>query len=610
MGFLDKVRNKVISSYDKIFSPEKGQPRRWFHEEELKRLVAQDTNHFAPVPLEKENLWWSERGYFKLWQGPDNIKVLLFAERADDFKTRDGKDTADFLNPSKIYRAHVWGPQDSAHLLDIQKAMTDFVISLNKSVVDEGLLYRSDAEKGFFRCRDFSLLFKRDGDRTAPVWQIPFLLELNNDRLANLLGPTGIERRIRAMKIFSGNDLAPEAIAYLQEQKDAGAKLPLSHATAEEFVIRTFPEKFDEAQVKKHSLGQLGRKNLKDMYFLLKSLRHMEFEHGRFRLNLNSVQAAGGLTAQTSNVLRVGVLGALSMLSFTMLALSGVAAVCYVYYLKKNVFSPPTDPARRFSHRWAKPSAYAGRLGKLLRTLDPEILKQGQIVGSASFDPSEQIPYRLNSFEDLSDKMLMASCGAAPKTVMLFESPEDTKPSPNPADCIKLKIYRHANGVSRFSFSDGRNWLRHDPRHASEGLSPDTPILQRLSHLKEGSFLETMKGSTPSREVSKEEAEAILKTYGLSLQNAAPAKRVVSLPLKRPSGASSLREQMPEYPTYPLVQEWRIGKKSFATMTMPSVRREALPFQRLSDEEEIGFTARERISARHGATAPTIPAVA
>jgi hypothetical protein len=96
--------------------------RLWLREDEVKYLRRNSSKGYAATFFEREGVWRSSRGYFRLFKDPDGPKGINFSFNYGDLETKETRDPytdekrQGFINTGKMNLAKIWGALSAQNL--------------------------------------------------------------------------------------------------------------------------------------------------------------------------------------------------------------------------------------------------------------------------------------------------------------------------------------------------------------------------------------------------------------------------------------------------------------------------------------------------------------
>jgi hypothetical protein len=220
--------------------------RLWLWEDEVKYLLRNSSKGYAATFFEREGVWRSGRGYFRLFRDPGGSKGINFGFNYGDLNTKETRDPYTdekrwrFIDTGRINLAKLWGALDCAKLEDIIHAIDAYSSKLRKTTADQAILYETDYAKGIWRSGGVAYVLqfeKQTGEQTS----LPRVREIkrysnpmDTGSLVNPYGENIVERFLQ--------DFDPGVGLLAQEARRNGARHhnSVSREEAEAIIFQDF----------------------------------------------------------------------------------------------------------------------------------------------------------------------------------------------------------------------------------------------------------------------------------------------------------------------------------------------------------------------------------
>jgi hypothetical protein len=472
-------------------------PRTWLREKEIKELLRMAENDYPLTYISDQGIWCSSMGYFRLWEGDDGTRALVFAHEARDLDTyRHGAHIYP-RHTGKVMLAKQWNAGENVTHRDIMDAAENYSEALHNAVASMAVLYRTDDEKRLDRSGP---VFYQTHVADDAVDRIDFGWDLDDERMANPYGGTILERIVR-------NFEARFRINLLNHKRKSdipvGARTPvparaMNDATADDYIGRHFMKTLDQVLKGHHPLAREDRSDNRNYYlFMTAAQSALAFANGaprgkRLRISADDAKAASDTFRSSTNLAQA----LLAKVSPVMAVISGAALLYQIYSTIKKARSKRMEASDRLM-KYSWPSEYGGTLGTLLRPINPEAFSDGNMLQKPTFDA--YAPAGIHAIESLSrlpHEMMDGETGIDIGTRIAFHRKAGAKPSRTPAKDVAAVDMRHANGIRKIKFlDDGSLWVMYDP-HAAISPHGAKPHAGLLGQLKPGFVLEISPSAT------------------------------------------------------------------------------------------------------------------
>jgi hypothetical protein len=536
------------------------EPRLWLREAEVKELLFRASRDYQLTYLKKEGIWRSSTGYFRLWEGLDGAKALVFGFHYGDLDAYGYGGMQLPAHHRKTYLAASWKKDEHVTLGDIINSADAYTERLNRAIADVGVLYETDHDKKLWRSG--YTFYKMNGGEESKqaIKGIDFGWDFDDEKLANPYGKNILERAMRAFESRFRIDL----LAQDARKRKMEPAAPLKEDEAETFIASHFESTLDGALSGQHPV-QAEDRRLNRAYFATagaaQTLLGFLFNSRKNRLPINA--KAAGEASQTIRTSSNFVQALLARFPPAMIGIAGatLAFSLFGYALRWHKARQQERQAQS-ALSWA--SRYEGTLGTLLRVVNPEVFSYGNLLRRPTFDTIPPMGIKtVDSLENWPLDLLEPSTGLRLASRVRFHMPAGTAPSLHPKKDVAVIEMQRADGIRKFKFlEDGRIWISYDPRDRKNPRVP-APPQALLAHIRSGHVLEI----TPSREVGAPPALRQLpnlravaefeKAYGVHLNGAfgrdawhpetVPQKAVVqkAVVMKRVSAAPGLVASKP-----------------------------------------------------------------
>jgi hypothetical protein len=475
----------------------------WLREDEVKYLLRNSSKGYAATFFEREGIWRSSRGYFRLFRDPGGSKGITFSFNYGDLETKETRDyytdekRRGFINMAKLNLAKIWGALECAKLEDIIHAIDTYSSTLRKTTADQAVLYETDYTKGIWRSGGVAYVLQFD-KQTVEQTSSPRVGEIkrysNPMDTGSLVNPYGENIVERLLQEFD-----PGVGLLTQEARKNGARHhnSISREEAEAIIFRDFhtaglrylrgqdPATADEKQLNM-TYYMLNRTLQVGIAFLMGAKKGV----GTF-FTTKGPQArgfAGGvLSSVRYSIVSSGVFG------FVLVGIAiGIAVINFAGLLKPRKMDNEAliDLLDPLVQRFSKPSEFINDYQTLMRPVEPAVFESVEALTQHTFDRVP--PYGIKWEESLSvwpSDLLEPSLQERGRSIVRHYFDSDVQPSANPKEDVKaLKILR-TDGIVAVKFLDeNRVWgiYTGEPFDTTSPMQSKAPPKALLDQLKAG----------------------------------------------------------------------------------------------------------------------------
>lgn len=530
-----REKNRLFRLLKRLF-PERSEPHLYLTDTEIKTLLSRIHSNYQLTFAVDEGVWRSSCGYFRLWQGHDGRKALVFGFNYGDLDTFGTANPLP-LHARRLYHVAEWESDEAPALQDITRVADAFTQKLSEAIARVGVLYETDAAKGLWRSGYVYYFLRAHADDPSRIAAIDMGWDLEDTGLANPYGRDFAERLLRrfeARRHFS-----------LPLGTKAQAK-GISRAQAESVMFAHFHKTLHSTLKGRHPIAAHELNGGRKAYWVITLLQQARRIFRRERdpvlsgaLEVNDITHHMRATQELAHVV-------LSRVSSPFALLSGAASLfsmgklLYKFYRHRNGHG-----ASPFI--WYSP--YKGLLAKLLRVINPETYSYGRMLSAPTFDAVPPIGIKwVQNLKDWPDDLVLPATSLRIDSHVRFPLRKDAVASQRPIKNVAAIEIHRPDGISRTEIlADGRIWLHGEgPRANESDMPPPPPALKahfRKGHVSEIAPSRIVGGKPiithrPFAEVAQESEAAFARNV---LGIAAPVAIAGGMGvMQRVSGAASL----------------------------------------------------------------------
>lgn len=464
----------------KRFFPRQSEPHLYLTDSEIRTLLSRIHSNYQLTFAVDEGVWRSSCGYFRLWQGHDGRKALVFGFNYGDLDSF-GKRNPLPCHAGRLYHVADWAAHEEPALQDITRAADNFTHNLTEAIARVGVLYETDAQKGLWRSGYVYYFLRTHENDASRVSAIDMGWDLDDTGLANPYGRDFAERLLRRFESRKHFSLP------LGEDTQAGEGL--SREQAESIMFAHFHKTLHSTLKGRHPVTARELDGRKGAFWFITLLQQARRIFRRERdpvltgaLEVNDITHHMRATTELAHVVLARVASPLAVLSGAA-SIFSIGKLLYKFYKHRN------------GHEHANPfiwhSPYKGLLGKLLRVINPETYSYGRMLSTPTFGALPPMGIKwVQNLKDWPDDLVLPATSLRIDSHVRFPMRKGVKPSQRPMENVAAIEIHRPDGISRTEIlEDGRIWLHGEGARAAASDMPPPPLALR-AHFRKGQVSE------------------------------------------------------------------------------------------------------------------------